>query len=468
MAVNPNDPRLAFLRGLKTQGTDLWNMATNPVETGKGLAAFGKQAIREPRATGAALAEALRATGKRATGSVSGLAEVTGENINPFAPLKAAALLGVAGKAGKVASTVEGAERMAYPGIFKPAKQLAEEADVLVRPSQGNMEKLFGVTREDLAAIADEPGTVPGVIPGAAAKPKGTRHGKAVTTEENTARIRNAIEATREHAPNLWTGMKGWYITDPMFQRLVALVGPEEAVKRMERLNTLQGMASPSSDVVTEVLRGSAANRLAQSGRFEDFDKFAGMTLEDRIAAGLPEDIVAIPSHAYHKTAQSPSMRAFLETGESQMKSPKVPLYIQASRPSQMGRQSDIPVGDAHWSRAVGLPDVRGLKTVKGEVGPNAASVSTSELQELAPWWREQVAGQTGLEAVPAQAMAWGTFSPQTGVDTAIGAPKLEIISDLIAEKAQATGMQPEKLRDLYLTGEGDLNYLARALRNKK
>ena len=151
-----------------------------------------------------------------------------------------------------------------------------------------------------------------------------------------------------------------------------------------------------------------------------------------------------------------------------QMKSPKVPLYEQASRPSAIGRQSDIPVGDAHWSRAVGLPDVRGLKTVKGVTGPNAASVSRPELQELAPWWREQVAGEVGLEAVPGQASAWGLFAPQTGVETAVGAPKLEIISDLIAQKAEAERLAPELVRDKYLTGEMDLNYLARALRNKK
>jgi hypothetical protein len=339
----------------------------------------------------------------------------------------------------------------------------------MVAAESRNLPELFGVTRADLAAAADAPGTAPGVIPGAARKPKGTAHGEAIRGEENTARLVEALQAGQEYAPRLSQGMKGWYISDPMYQRLVELVGPEEAAKRFDRLNALQAMASPSSDVVTEVLRGSAANRLAQAGRFDEFEQLAGMTLEDRLAQGLPEDILAIPSHAYHKTAQAPAMRKFLESGQMQMKSPKVPLYEQASRASARGRQSDIPVGDAHWSRAVGLPDVRGLKTVKGVTGPNAASVSTAELQELAPWWREQVAAQAGLQAVPGQATAWGLFAPQTGVETAVGAPKLEIISDLIAEAAAERRIKPADLRDMYLLGEADLNTMARvnALRGK-
>jgi hypothetical protein len=371
-----------------------------------------------------------------------------------------------AGKALK--SSIKGAKRMAFPGVYKDAKTLANEAEDMVAVESPNLAKLFGVTRADLAKMAEAPGTAPGVIPLAAPKPRGTAHGAAVMDKENTARLVNALRAGEEYAPRLMTGMKGWYITDPAFARAVELLGPEEAVKRFERLNALQAMASPSSDVVTEVLRGSAANKLAQEGRFEDFAKYAGMTLEDRIAQGLPEDIIAIPSHAYHGTAQYPAMEKFLSEGSMQMKSPKVPLYEQASRPSAIGRQSDIPVGDAHWSRAVGLPDVRGLKTVKGVTGPNAASVSRPELQELAPWWREQVAGEVGLEAVPGQASAWGLFAPQTGVETAVGAPKLEIISDLIAQKAEAERLAPALVRDKYLTGEMDLNYLARALRNKK
>jgi hypothetical protein len=106
---------------------------------------------------------------------------------------------------------------------------------------------------------------------------------------------------------------------------------------------------------------------------------------------------------------------------------------------------------------------------VKGVTGPNAASVSTAELQELAPWWREQVAAQAGLQAVPGQATAWGLFAPQTGVETAVGAPKLEIISDLIAEAAAERRIKPADLRDMYLLGEADLNTMARvnALRGK-
>ena len=136
------------------------------------------------------------------------------------------------------------------------------------------------------------------------------------------------------------------------------------------------------------------------------------------------------------------------------MDSPKVPLYIEASGVPQTGFQTRTPVGDAHWSRAVGLADTRGKATRKGkEVVPDA-SVTNPEMSMLAPWWRDEIAGPMGLESVPAQARAWGTFSGQTGVTTPIGAPKLELIADQIMETSRRLGISPEAARDLVLTGE--------------
>ena len=63
-----------------------------------------------------------------------------------------------------------------------------------------------------------------------------------------------------------------------------------------------------------------------------------------------------------------------------------------------------------------------------------------------------------GLESVPAQARAWGTFAPFTGVDTPVGAPKLELIAEKIMQTARQTGKSPEEVRDAYLMGTGWLS----------
>ena len=55
------------------------------------------------------------------------------------------------------------------------------------------------------------------------------------------------------------------------------------------------------------------------------------------------------------------------------------------------------------------------------------------EAMQLAPWWRGDVAGQMGLESVPAQALAWGLYGPQTGVTTDIAAPNLELLAEMLS-----------------------------------
>jgi len=65
---------------------------------------------------------------------------------------------------------------------------------------------------------------------------------------------------------------------------------------------------------------------------------------------------------------------------------------------------------------------------------------------------------------VPAQARMWGTYAPQTGVDTPVGAPKLELLAQAISERAQKLGIDPQKLRDDVLTGKAHATWLAGAL----
>jgi hypothetical protein len=233
---------------------------------------------------------------------------------------------------------------------------------------------------------------------------------------------------------------------------MVQLLGPEQANIEYRKMNTLMGMASPGSEVLTEIPRGTAAYFLQKQGRFPEFVEHLGKP-ED-LRGDVPSDIVNVPGHMYHQTAQATPMGRYLETGELQMKSPKVPMYIEASQVPEIGFQTRTPVGDAHWSRAVGLADTRGARTIKGKEAVPGASVSNPEMTQLAPWWREQIAKELGIESVPAQARTWGVFSGQTGVTTPIGAPKLELLAQKIMETAQRLGVSPETARDMVITGQ--------------
>ncbi len=363
---------------------------------------------------------------------------------------KAAPML--AARAGR--STIRGAQRKAFPGIYDDPKVIAQRAEQQVAPESPALEQLFGVTRRDLAEMSKAPGTAQAQVPGYAANPKGSAAADPIMQPANTRRLVNTLDAVREHAPKLHEGMSGWYMMDPAYDRMVDLVGKKEAGRLYDQMNNLTGMASPSSNVVTELKRGTAANMFAEQGRFDEWQEFGGMPMWRREAKELPQEFLDFPSHAYHSTAHAPAMRKYLETGQSQLKSPKVPMYIQASNASALGRQSDTLVGDAHWSRGVGLADTRNMRTIKGEPAIPGASVSTPELQQLAPWWEADVAGQAGLQAVPGQAVAWGAFAPNTGVTTRIGAGKLEILSDEIMSTAKRLGISPEEARDMVLTGK--------------
>jgi hypothetical protein len=315
-------------------------------------------------------------------------------------------------------------------------------------------ERLFGVNRQDLSDIAlgrqgNEIGTLPGAKPGST----GAASARAVMTPQNEQRLIDVLNEAR--GTPLHTGMTGWYSMDPLYERFRQIFGDEDAPAKYQQFNTLSGMASPGSDVGTEIARGTSANWLQNQGRFADFLKYSGVANDER--AGIrdyPQDILDVPGHAYHKTAHALPMSQYLSSGEIQMKSPKVPMYIGASGVPETGFQSDMPVGDAHWARGVGLADTRNPRTLKGESIVPGSSASTPEMQTLGPWWRDRVAAQAGYGAVPAQATAWGVFAPYTGVTSNIGAPKLEILSTQIGKLAQRLGVSPETARDLVIQGK--------------
>lgn len=345
--------------------------------------------------------------------------------------------------------TVSNPQRNAFPGIYNDPRQVISDAAAKVGPEDPLLQRLFGVSRQDLSDTAlGRTGNELGRLPGAKPNPTGSAAVRNVMTPANAQRIVDTLTEAR-NSPELYKGMTGWYAMDPLYERFRQIFGEDEAPARYAHFNTLMGMASPGSDVGTEIARGTSAHWLNNEGRFNDFVKYAGGMGRD-----APADMADVPGHVYHATAHSVPMDRYLQTGSIQMKSPKVPPYIQASGVPETGFQTDLPVGDAHFSRGVGLADVRGGRTNKGVPTVPQGSVTTPEMQMLHPWWRDRVAAQAGLESVPAQALMWGAYSPYTGVESAIGAPKLEILSTQIGKLATRLGVSPETARDLVITGK--------------
>jgi GNAT superfamily N-acetyltransferase len=350
--------------------------------------------------------------------------------------------------------TVDPAQRVAFPGIYNDPRQTISDANQMVGPEDPLLQRLFGVSRQDLSDIAlgrqgNEIGTLPGAKPGAT----GAASARAVMTPQNEQRLIDVLNEAR--GTPLHTGMTGWYSMDPLYERFRQIFGDEDAPAKYAKFNTLMGMASPGSDVATEIGRGTSAHWLDAQGRFPDFQKYAGVANDARSGIGdFPPDMLGVPGHAYHPTAQAGPMADYLRTGSIQMQSPKVPMYIGASGVPETGFQTDMPVGDAHWARGVGLADTRNPRTLKGQDIVPAASASTPEMQTLGPWWRDRVAAQAGYGAVPAQATAWGAFAPYTGVTSKIGAPKLEILATQIGKTADRLGVSPETARDLIIQGK--------------
>ena len=361
--------------------------------------------------------------------------------------------------AAKLRPTVKGAKRMAYPGIYSNPRELVAEAASRVAPEDPVLKQLFGVTRDDLWNIGEQ-GLRKGNLTSSPfpIKPnaRGAKSVEGIITPKNTQRMQDIIAETMDH-PELHQPMASWYVMDPLYQHFERIFGPERAVKEYNQFNALTGMASPGSEVLTELNRGTGANWLAHEGRFDDFLKYAGKA-EDQRGRNFPADLRGIMGHAYHSTAQAPAMGKYLNKGEVDMKSAKVPSYIQASGVPETGFQSDFPVADAHFSRIIGLADTRNPKFKDGEELVPKASASTTEAASLTPWWQD-VAASTGLSPVGAQGVVWGAGSGATGVTSPIGAPKLELLAQQIAKAAARMGVSPETARDMIISGKAHAGF---------
>jgi hypothetical protein len=274
------------------------------------------------------------------------------------------------------------------------------------------------------------------------ANPRGNAAAQSIMVPENEQRLQDLlVEGQKQQG--LREGMMPWYYMDPAYKRLEELVGPEEAKKQFHQLNTSMGTMSPNSTVNAEIARGTSAHYMANQGRFSDFDKYGGNPRQ------APPDVAkmleGMPGHKVHSTSQIGPLRKFMETGEHGMQSPKAPLYIQSSSVPELGFQTKLPVPDAHYTRLLGLPDVRGGTRDLG------ASMVMPEYQSTGDWFRTKVAEPVGMEAVPAQALMWGAGSGASGVKTAVGSPKLEMLADHIMSVAKRNKIAPELARDLVL-----------------
>jgi hypothetical protein len=379
--------------------------------------------------------------------------QVAEDDIELVSPSAATELL----KSGTIKPTVSDAMRIAFPDIYMNPKELVAKANVA--PENPLMQRLFGVTRKDLFDLSQE-GKRKGNLSErpfeAAPNAKGARVAPQIMTPANEQRLQDII-AESKLRPELYEGMASWYTMDPLYELFKQYHG-ENAPEMYRKFNTLTGMASPGSEVLTELNRGTAANWLSNEGRFADFIKYGGKSTEG--GRRRPKDLSAIMGHPYHSTAQAGPMEVYLETGEPQMKSAKVPSYIAASSVPELGFQTEWPVGDAHWSRLVGLPDVRGTATRKGKEVIPGASATVPEMVSLAPWWKEKIASKMGLESVPAQAIVWGAGSHATGVTSPIGATKLELLAQQIGKAADRMGVSPETARDLIIMGKAHAGFV--------
>lgn len=362
-----------------------------------------------------------------------------------------------AGEHTPVEAYISSPVRVANPGIYKRPDVIAAEAAARVEPEHPALKELFGVTRRDLYDISQQGrrqgNTQPNLWqpkrPGAS--PEATL---AVMTPANEQRLIDTLSEARKH-PGLEEGMVPWYVMDPLYQHMERLVGPERAAKEYRDFNMSMTPFSAGSSVPTEINRGTAANMMRKRGEYDAFEKYGGLAADQRAVEGYPEILRDVNGIMGHLNQASP-VRRYMETGKHGYGKDqvKIDLYSGASGVPQTGFQTSGAVPDAHFTRAIGLPDARKIPQGFNDY------MGGTEYRQIGPWYRKKIAEPLGIEAVPAQALMWGTFGPQTGVKTKIGAGKLELLSKQMWERAHKLGIDPRKFRDDVLSGKAHASIL--------
>ena len=339
--------------------------------------------------------------------------------------------------------------RLANPGVYKRPDVIAREANELVEPEHPALKALFGVTRDDLYEISQQGRRQGNVEPQLWTPTRGNAVNEAsakVMTEANAQRLVDTLAEAQKY-PELTKGMVPWYVADPLYQQMVKLVGEKRAKEEYVKFNSTVSPFSAGSSVMTEINRGTAANMYRTRGDLPTFKEFGNVAERNR-GPGFPDDLRDVKGHMMHGNQIDPVIR-YAQTGSHgyNKDTVKIPLYMLASGVPQTGFQTRWAVPDTHFASALGMPEVRTSNDFRSYMGG-------TEYRPIAPWFREQVAEKVGLEAVPGQALTWGTFAPQTGVRTGIGAGKLELLSQSIWERAARLGLDPKKLRDDVLMGK--------------
>ena len=387
-----------------------------------------------------------------------------------------------------------GRERSAYAGVYGDPKSMVEEVNVA--PESPYLRGL-DTTRAELSQIAHgRESTMPEWMPDNMTEGgKGSATAHRISTPSNANRIGNIINAAREHNNPLYEGMSGWYVSDPLYQYMINKMGmsPQEAYGVMYRKSLFEGNSSPGSAVEVEMNRGSRADAADAAGRFDLFKDIGGAPNE-RMKPGVNRDpyldypfMEGLQGHPYHSTSHIKPMEHSMATGSTGRQA-KVPAYITQYMPGtdtpillrnsdiqavtphtgltlpegglRLGMQNHFPAGDAHFARAMGLSDVRAGPR-SGAPDAKGASASMTEMKTIQPWMDTELRERTGLPPGMQQPVLWGSASKQTGVKTGIdpdtgefaglGAPKLELMMNMVAKRAKELGMDNPQGRDRVL-----------------
>ena len=343
--------------------------------------------------------------------------------------------------------------RVTNTDIYKTRPdQVAAAAAAKVAPESPMLHELFGVTRKDLRDMDFEMArNYPSmgfydVLPNASRRPRANPIIEELFSGKNAQRLVDTLGESMKYE-GLADGMLGWYQMQPLYDRFKQLWG-SDAPQRFREFNAFTGMASSGSDVATELNRGSGAymGHVNPDMSLNDFIRYGGNSANAR-----PDWMKDISGHPFHSTAHTTPMSKFVESGAVDMDSGKVPSYIAALGVPDTGFQRIIPIADAHFARASGLPDIR------ANWSPDLKNATVSEMQALTAPYTNNIAAPLGLNPVQAQALQWGAYSPYTGVETLIGAPKLEILADLVRKTAQRTGMSPNDALNEVIMGRQNL-----------
>lgn len=337
--------------------------------------------------------------------------------------------------------------RSIFPSIYGDPREIAALAASRVGPEDPMLKRLFKVSRDDLfqMALEREKTGLGNLPPPTMAPTKGSETAIAkVMTPQNIQRYVDVLTEARKY-PGLMQGGYGWYIQDPLFQQMERVVGPQRALVEYPQFAGFQGSHSPGSNVLTEIHRGTTAYQAAKEGWLPEYIQYGSKKKGVPIPPDIEARLQGVPGHLAHG-AQTSGLWDIL--AGVPMDTPKTTPYVNAAGVPQTGYSWQIPTLDAMMARSLGMSDVRTAKTLNEIQG----SITPPELASILPHYQRMV-DQAGMNPVGAQGVGWTAFAPQTGVKTALGAPKLELQAQQIGRRAQETGKSPEQVRDEGLQG---------------